>query len=86
MRGIAAGVALFLFGMLCMEQGFKAYSGGALQRFLFLGIHYMEEGFSDFSGQIDLTQYAMSGIAVLLVFTLLGVVLMLPLVNALVNW
>ncbi len=180
-KDIAAGVALFLFGMLCMEQGFKAYSGGALQRFLsastdrlwksltfgivsttlmqssslvsvitisflsaeliglkqgigiifganlgtttgawvvagfglkvklsayalpmlvfgvlflmqasqklkgigwvlmgigflFLGIHYMKEGFSDFSGQIDLTQYAMTGIAGLLVFTLMGMV------------
>lgn len=180
-KDIAAGVALFLFGMLCMEQGFKAYSGGALQRFLsastdrlwksltfgivsttlmqssslisvitisflsaeliglkqgigiifganlgtttgawivagfglkvklsayalpmlvfgvlllmqasqklkgvgwvlmglgflFLGIHYMKEGFSDFSGQIDLTQYAMTGIAGLLVFSLLGMV------------
>jgi phosphate:Na+ symporter len=33
-KDIAAGVALFLFGMLCMEQGFKAYSGGALERIL----------------------------------------------------
>ncbi len=180
-KDIAAGVALFLFGMLCMEQGFKAYNGGALQRiltastdrlwkslafgivsttlmqssslvsvitisflsaeliglrqglgiifganlgtttgawlvagfglkvnlsayampilvfgvlllmqaskklkgfgwvlvgigFLFLGIHFMKEGFSDFSNQIDLTQYAMTGVAGLLVFTLVGVV------------
>jgi len=179
-KDIAAGVALFLFGMLCMEQGFKAYSGGTLQRvlsastdrlwkslsfgvvattlmqssslvsvitisflsaqliglaegigiifganlgtttgawivagfglkvklsayalpilvfgvvflmqssqkikglgwilvgigFLFLGIHYMKEGFSAYSQDIDLTQYAMSGIAGLLVFTLIGV-------------
>jgi len=180
-KELAAGVALFLFGMLCMEQGFKAYSGGALQRvlsastdrlwksltfgvvsttlmqssslvsvitisflsaeliglkqgigiifganlgtttgawivagfglkvklsayalpllvfgvlllmqaskklkgmgwilvgigFLFLGIHYMKEGFAAVSGQIDLTQYAMTGLAGLLVFTLIGVV------------
>ncbi len=33
-KDVSAGVALFLFGMLCMEQGFKAYSGGALQRLL----------------------------------------------------
>lgn len=179
-KDIAAGVALFLFGMLCMEQGFKAYSGGALQRvlsastdrlwkslgfgiisttimqssslvsvitisflsaeliglrqgigiifganlgtttgawlvaglglkvklsayalpmlvfgvlmlmqgakktkalgwllvgigFLFLGIDYMKGGFSDFSGHIDLTEYAMTGIAGLLVFTLIGI-------------
>ena len=180
-KDIAAGVALFLFGMLCMEQGFKAYSGGTLQRvlsastdrlwkslsfgvvattlmqssslvsvitisflsaqliglaegigiifganlgtttgawivagfglkvklsayalpilvfgvvllmqssqrikglgwilvgigFLFLGIHYMKEGFSAYSQDIDLTRYAISGIAGLLVFTLIGIV------------
>ena len=180
-KDIAAGVALFLFGMLCMEQGFKAYSGGTLQRvltsstdrlwksltfgvvsttlmqssslvsvitisflsaqliglaegigiifganlgtttgawivagfglkvnlsayalpilvfgvvflmqssqrikglgwilvgigFLFLGIHYMKEGFAAYSQHIDLSQYAMTGIAGLLVFTLIGIV------------
>jgi len=180
-KDVAAGVALFLFGMLCMEQGFKAFTGGALQRvlttstdklwksvsfgvistslmqssslvsvitisflsaelislaggigiifganlgtttgawiiagfglkvklsayalpilvfgvillmqqskrmkgvgwalvgigFLFLGIHYMKEGFSAFAEHIDLTQYAISGILGLLVFTLLGIV------------
>jgi phosphate:Na+ symporter len=180
-KDLAAGVALFLFGMLCMEQGFKAFSGGTLQKllrastdrlwkslgfgvlttalmqssslvsvvtisflsaemlglaqgigiifgsnigtttgawivagfglkvnisayalpllvfgvlflmqssnrlkgwgwvlvgigFLFLGIHYMKEGFSVYAGQIDLTRYAMSGVAGLLVFTLIGMV------------
>lgn len=180
-RDIAAGVALFLFGMLSMEQGFKAYSGGALQSllgactdrlwksvglgivsttlvqssslvsvvtisflsaeliglrqgigiilganlgtttgawliagfgmnmklsayalpmlvfgvlllmqasrrlkgfgwvlmgvgFLFLGIEYMKDGFSNFSDQIVLTRYAMKGSTGLLVFTLLGVI------------
>jgi phosphate:Na+ symporter len=33
-KDLAAGVALFLFGMLCMEQGFKVFSGGTLQRVL----------------------------------------------------
>jgi phosphate:Na+ symporter len=33
-KEVAAGVSLFLFGMLCMEQGFKVYSGGTLQRVL----------------------------------------------------
>ncbi len=180
-KDISAGVALFLFGMLCMEQGFKAYNGSALQKilsastdrlwkslsfgivattlmqssslvsvitisflsaeliglregigiifganlgtttgawliagfglkvklsayalpmlvfgvmllmqaskrfkgagwvlmgigFLFLGIDYMKEGFSSFSEQIDLTKYAMTGIAGLLTFTLAGIV------------
>ncbi|MEA3497527.1 MAG: Na/Pi symporter, partial [Campylobacterota bacterium] len=33
-KEIAAGVAIFLFGMLSLEEGFKAFSGGALQRIL----------------------------------------------------
>jgi len=42
--------------------------------FLFLGIHYMKEGFDAFKDQIDLTQYAMDGIAGLVVYTLIGMV------------
>ena len=179
-KDLAAGVALFLFGMLCMEQGFKVFSGGALQRilqastdrlwkslsfgvvsttvmqssslvsvitisflsaemiglaqgigiifganlgtttgawivagfglkvkistyampllvfgvlflmqsssrlkgmgwvlvgvgFLFLGIHFMKDGFSSYAQQIDLAQYALPGIKGLLVFTLVGI-------------
>lgn len=179
-KEISAGVALFLFGMLCMEQGFKAFSGGALQRllrastdnlwkslsfgvvsttlmqssslvsvitisflsaemiglaqgigiifganlgtttgawlvagfglkvkisayampilvfgvlflmqssnrvkgvgwilvgigFLFLGIHFMKEGFSAYTELIDLTRYAIPGLAGLLVFTVIGI-------------
>jgi phosphate:Na+ symporter len=33
-KEIAAGVAIFLFGMLAMEQGFRAFTGGALERIL----------------------------------------------------
>ena len=31
---IAAGVALFLFGMTCLEEGFKTFTGGALENIL----------------------------------------------------
>ena len=31
---IAAGVAIFLFGMLMLEDGFKLFSGGFLERTL----------------------------------------------------
>ena len=31
---IAAGVAIFLFGMLMLEDGFKLFSGGPLERIL----------------------------------------------------
>jgi phosphate:Na+ symporter len=33
-KEIAAGVAIFLFGMLAMEQGFRAFTGGALEKVL----------------------------------------------------
>jgi phosphate:Na+ symporter len=33
-KEIAAGVAIFLFGMLSLEEGFKAFTGGALERIL----------------------------------------------------
>lgn len=33
-KEIAAGVAIFLFGMLSLEEGFKAFSGGGLEKVL----------------------------------------------------
>ena len=33
-KTIAAGVAIFLFGMLSLEEGFRAFTGGALERLL----------------------------------------------------
>ena len=32
-KEISAGVAIFLFGMLSLEDGFKLLSGGALEKF-----------------------------------------------------
>lgn len=32
--GIAAGISIFLFGMLALEQGFNAFTGGTLERIL----------------------------------------------------
>ncbi len=40
--------------------------------FLFLGIHHMKEGFETFKDQFDLTRFAMTGIAGLMVYTLVG--------------
>ena len=34
LKQIAAGVALFLFGMLSLEEGFKAFTGGLLEKIL----------------------------------------------------
>ena len=33
-KEIAAGVAIFLFGMLFLEEGFKAFTGGMLEKLL----------------------------------------------------
>ncbi len=33
-KAISAGVAIFLFGMLSLEEGFRAFTGGALDRIL----------------------------------------------------
>ncbi|MCP4332787.1 MAG: Na/Pi cotransporter family protein, partial [Gammaproteobacteria bacterium] len=33
-KEIAAGVSIFLFGMLFLEEGFKAFTGGVLEKLL----------------------------------------------------
>ncbi|PID65936.1 MAG: sodium:phosphate symporter, partial [Gammaproteobacteria bacterium] len=33
-KEIAAGVAIFLFGMISLENGFKAFTGGLLEKLL----------------------------------------------------
>ena len=33
-KEIAAGVAIFLFGMIFLEDGFRAFTGGLLERIL----------------------------------------------------
>ena len=33
-KEISAGVAIFLFGMIALEEGFKAFSGGTLEKIL----------------------------------------------------
>ncbi len=43
--------------------------------FVFLGIHYMKEGFALFSSSLDLSRYALSGWLGLAVYTLIGVVM-----------
>ena len=40
--------------------------------FLFLGIHYMKEGFDAFKDQIDLLRFAVPGLLGLVIYTLLG--------------
>ncbi len=42
--------------------------------FLFLGIHYMKEGFEAYQDSIDLSQFAVAGLAGLLIYTALGMI------------
>lgn len=42
--------------------------------FLFLGIHYMKEGFDAFKDQIDLSRFALQGILGLAVYSVIGMV------------
>ncbi len=42
--------------------------------FLFLGVHFMKEGFEAYQDTIELSQFAVAGIAGLLLYTLLGMI------------
>jgi len=73
----AYAMPMLVFGILLVFQKNKTLKGlGAIlagMGFLFLGIHYMKEGFETFRETIDLTQYALTGIDGMLVFTLIGI-------------
>lgn len=68
---------MLVFGVLLIFQKSKQLKGiGYILAglgFLFLGIHYMKEGFETFQHQINLTDYAMEGFAGVLVFSLIGI-------------
>jgi phosphate:Na+ symporter len=72
----AYAMPVLVFGMVFMMQKSKTLKGfGSLMlgfAFLFLGIHFMKEGFEAFQQSFDLTEYAMTGLAGVLVFTLIG--------------
>lgn len=72
----AYAMPVLVFGMVFVMQKGKTLRGlGYLMlgfAFLFLGIHYMKEGFESFQQSFDLSAYGMSGLAGLLVFTLMG--------------
>ena len=74
----AYAMPLLVFGVLLLFQKHRGIRGGGWilvgLGFLFLGIHFMKEGFAGFSDQLDLTKYAMGGVAGLLLYTLFGAV------------
>ena len=67
---------MVVFGVILLFQKSKEMKGVgyilAGLGFLFLGIHYMKEGFDAFKDNIDLTAYAISGYAGILIFTVIG--------------
>jgi phosphate:Na+ symporter len=74
----AFAMPMLVFGVILFFQKNITYKGiGNILSglgFLFLGIHFMKEGFDAYAGTIDLEEYAMSGIGGLIVFTGLGLV------------
>ncbi len=67
---------MLVFGILMIFQKNKSIQslGSILAGlgFLFLGIHYMKEGFSTFHDTLHLSDYALTGVQGLLVFTVIG--------------
>ncbi|ATX81501.1 phosphate:Na+ symporter [Mariprofundus ferrinatatus] len=74
----AYAMPMLVFGVMLIFQRSKSLKGAGYilvgLGFLFLGIHHMKEGFEAFQNSIDLTAYAMDGMAGILVFTLIGIV------------
>jgi phosphate:Na+ symporter len=74
----AFAMPMLVFGIILVFQSSKALKGAgyilAGLGFLFLGIHYMKEGFEAFKVTIDLSAYAIPGLRGLLIFALLGII------------
>ena len=73
----AYAMPMLVFGIVLIFQKSKSlYGVGYILAglgFLFLGIHYMKEGFEAFRDTIDLTAFAVEGYAGVVLFALLGV-------------
>ena len=74
----AYAMPLITFGVVLMFNRGKSLKGLgyvlAGVGFLFLGIHYMKEGFEAYQDAIDLSQFAVAGLAGLLIYTGLGII------------
>lgn len=73
----AYAMPMLVFGVILIFQKSRTMNGiGYILAglgFLFLGIHHMKEGFEAFRDTIDLTAFAVSGYAGIMLFTLIGV-------------
>ncbi len=74
----AFAMPMLVFGIILVLHKHKILRGiGNVSNglgFLFLGIHYMKEGFEAFRDTIDLTSFAVAGYPGLMLFALIGVV------------
>ncbi|KAA0874079.1 Na/Pi cotransporter family protein [Nitrincola tapanii] len=75
----AYAMPILVFGVVFLMQKSKILKGVGYVTLgaglLFFGIHYMKEGFEAFQGSFDLSAYAMTGYAGVLLFTLLGMLI-----------
>lgn len=69
-KEVSAGVSVFLFGMLCLEEGFKAFSGGLLERVLQQATNTLPKSIS--FGCIVTTIMQSSGLISVLAISFLG--------------
>ena len=73
----AYAMPMLVFGIILVFQKSNSLKGVgyilAGLGFLFLGIHHMKEGFEAFRNTIDLTEFAVSGVLGLFLFTAMGV-------------
>ncbi len=73
----AYAMPMLVFGLMLRFQKHKGLNGlGSILAglgFLFLGIHFMKEGFEALQASIDLSQYAVPGVAGLFLFAGIGV-------------
>jgi phosphate:Na+ symporter len=73
----AYAMPMLVFGVALIFQKSRSLKGFGYiltgMGFLFLGIHYMKEGFDAFKQTIDLAGYAISGYVGLFVFALVGI-------------
>ena len=74
----AYAMPMIVFGAVLNFQSSKTLKGfGFILAgigFLFLGIHHMKVGFETFQDSLDLTQFAVSGFAGVLIYTAIGIV------------
>jgi phosphate:Na+ symporter len=74
----AYAMPMLTFGIILIFNRSRTLKGAgyllAGLGFLLLGIHFMKDGFEAFRDTIDLAEYAVPGVAGLLLFTLIGVV------------